>query len=191
MKRMIIVLTSVMVAAGVVLAGTYTLLNPRIQKNQEEALHQSLNTLFAPQAKRSGGDGSSTSFQELNTPSATIYQATMNGKPIGYAVEVKGSGYGGTIRMLVGVAPDLKTITGLTVVDNVETPGLGGRITEPAFRDQFIGLNALSAISYVKNQKADSAKNQIEAISGATISSRAVVSALNATLSGAMKGLQQ
>jgi RnfABCDGE-type electron transport complex G subunit len=182
MKKMIIVLTIVMVVAGLVLASSYAVFEPQIEKNQKQALQASLEALFQ-------GSGKLT-FTKLDTGATDIYAGkTANGTLAGYAVRVTGSGYGGEIQMLVGVSPDLKTIAGFQVVDNVETPGLGSRITEDWFRNQFKGLDPSKTITYIKNAKPDAQKNQIEAISGSTISTRAVTTALSETLQKALPSI--
>ena len=79
---------------------------------------------------------------------------------------------------MAGVSQDYSKIYGIEILDSQETPGLGQEITSAPFRRQFKGLSARPAITYVKG-KPRSAPNQIEAITGATISSKAVVSMLN------------
>lgn len=184
MRKMIVVLTIVMVLAGLVLASAYTIFQPQIAKNQAQALSQSLASLFP--------SGEKLSFKKLNTDKMEIYAATSSGGDlVGYAVRVVGSGYGGPIQMLAGLSPDLKKIVGLQVVENVETPGLGSRITEDSFRSQFDGLDPSREITYVKNQQPDKQKNQIEALSGSTITTRAVTGALSDTLSKALSVIRE
>ena len=64
------------------------------------------------------------------------------------------------------------------MLEQVETPGLGGRIGEDVFQDQFKGIKTEPAVEYVKNQEPET-DNQIQAITGATISSRSVVKIIN------------
>jgi electron transport complex protein RnfG len=85
----------------------------------------------------------------------------------------------------VGVTPDFSGITGAVILEQVETPGLGTKIEhDPSnsnpgwFMDQFTGLNTQPKITYVKNEQPD-ADNEIRAITGATISSKAIVNILN------------
>jgi Na+-translocating ferredoxin:NAD+ oxidoreductase subunit G len=70
-----------------------------------------------------------------------------------------------------------KSLTGMEVLESQETPGLGAEISGD-FRKQFSGLSVSNGIEYVKNRKPEK-PGQIEAITGATISSRAVVNMLN------------
>ena len=107
-------------------------------------------------------------------------------KPVGIAFEVDGSGFQGNISMMLGVDPTFTNITGMKVLEQVETPGLGTKIVEDPsnkenplwFSEQFKGLNIFPQIDVVKNVK-PSTPNEIQAISGATISSKAVVNILN------------
>jgi electron transport complex protein RnfG len=85
-------------------------------------------------------------------------------------------GYGGPIVLMVGVAPD-GTVFRLEVLAQNETPGLGNRIEEPDFRQQFAGKSLAAARWQVKKDGGD-----FDQLSGATISSRAVVEALAAGL---------
>lgn len=182
MKKMIIVLTGVMVLSGLVLAGTFASLTDRIEANRIAALYASLERILP---------GTDPVYEELDVEGPTIYRATDAGDITGYAVRVQTQGYGGTITMLVGVSPDLETIRGVEFVEQVETPGLGGRITEPEFRRQFADLDADEPITYVLNVEPDREENEVQAISGATITSRAVVRGINATLEPALETIRR
>lgn len=88
------------------------------------------------------------------------------------------NGYGGDIQIALGITKDGE-ITGFDVVSNSETAGLGSRCTEPEFKDQFAGKPA-SALEYTKSGA--SADNEIDAISGATITTNAVTEAANCAI---------
>ncbi len=90
---------------------------------------------------------------------------------LGYAFTVIGKGYGGEIEMLVGIENDAATIRGLSVITHGETPGLGAKITEPWFQEQFQG-KSVNDLALTKDG------GEIDAITGATISSSAVVDAV-------------
>lgn len=87
-------------------------------------------------------------------------------------------GYGGAIKISVGVTND-GVITGLGYIEIAETPGLGMNATEPKFKDQFKGK---SGGPLVVTKGGASADNEIDALSGATITSSAVTNAVNAIL---------
>jgi electron transport complex protein RnfG len=97
---------------------------------------------------------------------------------VGYALPAQGNGYQGVIKLMVGLTPDLSEITGISVLEQVETPGLGGRISEQVFQEQFRGVKTNPAVGYVKNQAPDR-ETDIQAVTGATISSRSVVTIIN------------
>ncbi len=103
-----------------------------------------------------------------------IYIVYKDKETIGYAFIAVGKGYGGEINTFVGIDKDF-TIKQITVISNSETPGLGAKITESFFTDQFKGLRS----SDVKLNK-DGGK--IDAITGATISSRAVTDSVRQEL---------
>jgi electron transport complex protein RnfG len=99
-----------------------------------------------------------------------VYIIYEDGEKAGYAFMASGSGYGGNIDIMVGLDSGFG-IKGVSILSQTETPGVGNRITESSFTDQFKGLSA-SDIAL----KSEGGK--IDAITGATISSRAVVDAI-------------
>lgn len=97
----------------------------------------------------------------------------------GYVVAATSpNGYGGNLQVAVGITKDGK-LTGVEIISHTETAGLGSKCTEPEFKDQFTGKSA-STIEFSKTGA--SADNEIDAISGATITTNAVVNGVNAGL---------
>ena len=91
------------------------------------------------------------------------------GERVGVTIKTKTRGYSGLIEMIMGF--NMKgEITGLKILNQIETPGLGSKIMEPWFSKQFIKLRAEDLILRKENPK-----GKIEAITAATISSRAVL----------------
>ena len=107
-----------------------------------------------------------TSFQE----SGEIFIVYEGDNIAGYTFIATGNGYGGPINILVGMNPD-HTLRDMEVLSHTETPGLGSKIIEEPFTEQFVGLVA-DEIALSRDG------GKIDAITGATISSRAVVSAI-------------
>lgn len=102
-----------------------------------------------------------------------------SGTPIGYVISFTAKeGYGGDITLSMGMLND-GTITGLEVLSASETAGLGAKCTEAEFKDQFQGINA-DNVEYTKDGA--TADNQIDAISGATITTKAVTKGVNAAI---------
>ncbi len=128
-------------------------------------------------------------FPELENYTAddkdyTIYS---NGSIVGYAFEIEAGGYGGPIKILVAIenttlADDDIILRGISIISNTETPGLGAKITEESFLEEFNGLN-------VNDVMLTDDGGEINAISGATISSSAVVDAIQKEIGAKVKEL--
>jgi len=101
-----------------------------------------------------------------------------DGTPAAYAAEGAAQGYSSTVRVMVGMAADEHlTLRKVVVLSQQETPGLGAKIEKPdTFSKQFIGKSATSPIGVAKGKPAG---NQVQAITGATVSSEAVASIMN------------
>lgn len=150
--------------ATLVLAVTYEVTKPKIDEEFRKEERESLEIIMP------GAD----SFNEKSVDGVEYFDAMKGGELIGYCIRATGSGYSGYIRMLVGIEPN-GVITGVEVLEQYETPGLGARIDEtkpgekdPWFLRQFKGKIA-ATIAVKKN---------IDAITGATISSKAVTDAV-------------
>lgn len=107
------------------------------------------------------------------------YYAVKDNETIGYIFITVEKGYGGEIKVMTAVSIDgaVNAVTVLSAGD--ETPGLGQNVTKKAFLDRYIGH--FKGIEVVKNN-ADSSLNQIDAVTGATISSKATTRAVNKAL---------
>ncbi len=111
-----------------------------------------------------------------SSPIKEIYRSTKDSKTNGFVYTVAPKGYAGEITVMVGIEnPSLK-ITGVKILSQQETPGLGSKCTEPAFLDQFLAKDLHNALSVSKNVKNPS---EIQAITSSTITSKAVVSGIN------------
>ncbi len=117
---------------------------------------------------------------ELTEKDATIkefYTGITEARLVGYVVDVVTNGYGGELEIIMGVGTDGK-ICAVKILNSSETAGLGAKASEPEFTDKYKGKNTI--LSVVKNEEADF--DEIEAISGATITSEAVTRAVNTGL---------
>ncbi len=102
-----------------------------------------------------------------------------DGRLVGYAIPGAGPGFQDTIRLLYGYQPEKRMVTGMEILESRETPGLGDKIyKDQAFVSSFQALPIDPEIIAVKKGKR-SAANEIDAITGATISSKAVVRIIN------------
>ncbi len=119
------------------------------------------------------------SYESVETAGFELYKVfDENKKSLGYAMPHNGNGFQGNVKIMIGVAGDMNSLIGLEILEQVETPGLGTKVCEPFFKDQFKGLACDPRIEWVKGAE-PSKPNEIQAITGATISSKAVVAIIN------------
>lgn len=167
-SQMLIVLSLVGLISGLVLSLVYNYAEPLIQENKEKALRQAIFSIF-PHGQN---------YTTVTIEGKEIYKTYNSaGDLLGYGFTAEGNGYQGKIILMVGMGANLEIISGMVVLQSQETPGLGGKITGPEFRNQFTKLKALPKIELVKNRPPG--PGQIQAITGATISSQSVVDILN------------
>lgn len=115
--------------------------------------------------------------------SLDIYPAKKDSLIVGYAINTNtNKGFSGNISLMAGFKPD-GTIINITVLDHKETPGLGTKMNEPLFRDQFSNKNPSQFTIKVKRDG-----GQIDAITAATISSRAFCDAVQRAYNAFQKG---
>ncbi|MDW7658654.1 MAG: FMN-binding protein [Bacillota bacterium] len=166
-------------AFGGLLAGANAWLRPKIDENALVAEKRSV--LYAFGLDDSGTPQAiSERFENLvreeTIDDLDVYAWLENGQVAGYAVPFSGAGLWGTIRGYLAVSADLETVLGLTFVEQNETPGLGGRIDEPDYKEQFRNLSIDLQRGFAYGSDGD---GQIDAITGATSTSRAVLQILN------------
>ncbi|MBF0557923.1 MAG: RnfABCDGE type electron transport complex subunit G [Nitrospirae bacterium] len=156
-------LVIVYLVGGLILAGIYAKTSPIIFKNNENAKKQALKSLM-PEADdiRKVGDWT------IHEKQAEYYVAKKGDNVIGYVVQSFGKGYSSYINTLIAVDKNFKVLK-ISILSHAETPGLGDEIMTDTFQTQFKGKD----FNHLKVLKTDTTE-YIQAISGATISSRAV-----------------
>jgi electron transport complex protein RnfG len=161
-------LVVIFIAAGLIMGITYKYTSPikfkAEKKEKEEALKE-----MAPDASDPIQPSGTWTVHNKNFQ---YYEATASGKPVAFIASTAGKGYSSFIQMLVSLKPDLK-IRDVKILSLNETPGLGDQVLEPSFLDQFKG-KSLDQIVLIKGET----KENIQAISGATISSRGVTNGI-------------
>ena len=109
-----------------------------------------------------------------------------NGETVAAAVKFAGPGLWGPIKGFLALEPDMKTIRGITFYEQEETPGLGGEIATPAFTSQFEGKTIVDQQDksglVILTGKSDLAQNEIDGITGATMTCDKVQEMLNAVI---------
>ena len=118
-------------------------------------------------------------FEECENGEITYYAAINGGKTAAYIFTESSKGYGGDVSVMTAIKPD-GTVAGVAILDvSGETPGLGQNAAKESFFSQYIGLK--KGVSVLKNV-AKAENNEVDAVTGATITSTAVTRAVNKAL---------
>ena len=175
----VIILLVITLIAGAVLSGVYVMTEDQIAMNNEMASQAAYKEVIPNAAKFNnlqveGGVRGSTEIQK-------VLEGVDGSDVKGYAIAVHNSqSFDGGLTLVVGVRPD-GTVTGISFTELHETAGMGMRCDEPEFKSQFENVN-VTAFTLNKGG-ASTAEDVIDSINGASVSSGAVVDAVNAALS--------
>lgn len=181
-----IILTIITLVSGVALGAVYEITKAPIANAQEEAKQEAYKQVFedadsfddlevdakeAAEAFKAAGVDDGAEINEA-------VEAKQGGETIGYVITATDpNGYGGDIQVSVGIQND-GTVNGIAILSINETAGLGMKASEPEFYEQYSGKQ--TDHFYVSKDGGEG--EQIDAISGATITTRAVTGAVNASL---------
>ena len=159
------ILFAICVLVSAALAGTNLLTKDKIAQAAAKKAEES-RLVALPGAE---------SFEEREGHYAGLDSA---GEAVGYVFETEGKGYGGTVKVMTGIGVD-GNITGVIVLSHSETPGLGANAEKESFRAQYQQpvANLAGGIQVVKFQAPG--EGEIQAMTGATITSTAVTGAVN------------
>lgn len=150
------------IISGIIIATVYFLTNDIARQKQAELNTLALKSLVTEADQYTPVEGKTG-----------WYKASKDGRVIAYIIPSESKGYGGTIKLLVAIGPDNRVLK-YTITESKETPGLGDKASQPAFYEQFTG----KTLEHLKVTKDAGNKEDIQAISGATITSRAVTLAV-------------
>jgi len=178
--RLAIVLTVIAAGAGLILSVVEGVTRAPIAEQRRLETLKALKAVLPPIDNAPDADtvtlvsGKDKKGRDL---SRTFYRGRQGEALAGVAFKVVAAeGYSGNIEIMVGITPE-GTVTGVEILAHAETPGLGSRITEAGFKEQFRGKGLEDADWRVKKDG-----GSFDQITGATISPRAVVGALKAGL---------
>ncbi len=188
MLRNTIILTVITLVAGLLLGFVHEITAGPIAQQEAETLAAAQRKVFADAASFEPVSENGKAYADLlsgngitKTTVNSVYRALAeDGTPLGYVVDVTNSeGYGGDIGILAGIRAEGggTEINGIEFLTLTETAGMGMRAKEPEFMTQFDGLPALQISLDGQDGTAI-----VDAVSGATITSKGVVKALNAAL---------
>ena len=190
---MIQTLTGIATISGVLIVLAFQITLPAIQKNKARILRQSIFEVLPGIEQmityKLNTNGELVVLQEEDPKAIKLYAGyDHNGQLLGIAAEAQGQGFQDVIKVIYGYSPEKEAIIGLKVLESKETPGLGDKIyKDPDFRANFNELSVRLSnnkdslehpLEIVKKGK-KTQKWQIDAITGATISSKAIGKLLN------------
>jgi electron transport complex protein RnfG len=191
-RAMIVTLGGVALLSGFLLALVYQVTLPYIEANQRLAVERAVRKIFPQTESRVGFVLGVNGLRPAETaaPGEILAHAAYDktGELRGLVAEAAAYGYQGVIRLLYGYSPECQCITGISVLQSTETPGFGDKIsTDPDFLANFRALDvrlnpAGSALRHPIVTVKHGTKTedwQVDAISGATITSKAVGRMLN------------
>lgn len=172
-----LILVCITLVAGLALAGVYEITKDPIAEAERLAKENAYRAVMPDAASFEAVV--ETSYPMTTDSGMTVSECLVaknaDGADIGHVVNVTSpNGYGGSITIAVGILAD-GSIKGISVIAQSETAGLGAVCAEDKFTGQFSGIRGF--VEYVKNGKTE--PNQIDAISGATITTKAVTEAVN------------
>lgn len=184
----IVVLTLITVIAGFLLGYVYDITKEPIAQATEQAKQEAYRSVFAEAQSFKPVEGFDMEMVNMDLNNSGFSNVSVDealealdgsGNILGYVITVTSSeGYGGDVTLSMGIKTD-GTINGVEFLSLSETAGLGMNADTPEFKSQFAGMN-VTKVACVKTGKQND--YEIDAISGATITSKAVTNAVNAGL---------
>lgn len=165
-----IILFIITFCAGLILGLIFNVTKEPIRKQKELTNNSAMKDLIS--------NADSFSQLELQKPDdiLEINEAKKGKDTVGYTLKVSSKGYGGQIVLMVGISNN-GSLKGIKILSQSETPGLGGNSTQPSFYEQYKDKSAKDDLEVVKASASN--PNQIQALTGATITSKAVTSGVN------------
>ena len=161
-------LVIIFIAAGVIMGVTYKYTSPIKFKAEKKEKEEALKEMAPDATEPITASGKWT----VHSKNFEYYEAKAGGRPVAFIASTAGKGYSSFIQMLVSLGTDMK-IRDVKILSLNETPGLGDQVLEKSFIEQFKG-KSLGQIVLIKGET----KENIQAISGATISSRGVTNGI-------------
>ncbi|GAH83441.1 unnamed protein product, partial [marine sediment metagenome] len=173
------------------IAGTNYALSERIERNRTDKLYRQTGELLnrfnamsdanLPKAEQfeEFAEVEITSSRGKKQVVVVVRALSADGETVvGWSFNASGSGFADKIELVVAVDKDFESIAGFDVLASNETPGFGDKIKLPNWRNQFAGA-PVEELKLVKTGDVEKIDSEIVAISGATVSSKAVVDIIN------------
>jgi electron transport complex protein RnfG len=188
--QLLVTLTAAGAIAGLAVVTLYDWTRPRVEAHKAAVLREAIEeVLHAPRRADtlwlSNGRLSSTrpAGDDAKKAQRVYVGYDAADKPTGYALQVVEPGFADPITLLIGYDASRRELLGMKVLESKETPGIADKIVLPPFTAQFRGRVApLSGIKRDESAKMATDRSAVVMITGATISSRAVVRGINKTI---------
>ncbi len=183
--RLVMTLAVAGLLSGLVLVGVYLATLPRIQANQAAALQRAVFQVVPGAASMRRfvwtGEALDPDAEKGGANTVTFAAWGEDGEFLGWAIPGEGSGFQDTIALIFGYDPAQGLVVGMRVLESRETPGLGDKIfKDAAFVAGFDDLKPVPEVVVVKTGMR-AQPNELDGITGATISSKAVAKIVTAT----------
>lgn len=164
---------------GLLLAVTNSAWSGRIEQNKKDKLNSLMSSLISDASFSPVLTGIPIDSSRGRIVKVTVYRATdSSGKTKGFCFNAQGPGFADKIELVIAADASFKKILGFNVLSSNETPGFGDRIGKEYFNSQFRGV-PVGPLILEKSGDPKKIDDQIVAISGATVSSTAVVNIFN------------
>ena len=177
MLRLALILLGITAVVALLLSAVNEITKDPIAQQKEQALSAAMAQVLEAQEYEPVEALEQYGLDEIVT---AVYAAKKDGALVGYCVKTMPRGYGGEIEMITGVDLEGK-VTKTRIVSMSETAGLGSRTQDESFLDQYAGKGIDISVTTGSSPK----ENEVSAIAGATVSSRAVTTGVAAAVSAA------
>jgi electron transport complex protein RnfG len=175
---------------GLLIAITNTAWSPIIEQNKITKIDNLMRGLMPKAEKFEPAAELQIESAKGRKAKSTVYKALADGRCLGWAFNCEGAGFADKIELIVAVDKNFTNFAGYAVLASNETPGFGDRIKLPYYRQQFEGAPA-GRLELVKTGNPKKIDSEIVAISGATVSSTAVVNIINNFVAQVKKQMQE
>jgi electron transport complex protein RnfG len=175
---------------GLLIAIANSAWSPRIEQNKIDKIDRLMGGLLPKAEKFELAVELQIESAKGKKTKSNVYKGLAEGRCVGWAFNCEGPGFADKIELIIAVDENFENFAGYAVLASNETPGFGDRIKLPYYRQQFAGAPA-DKLELVKTGDAKKIDSEIVAISGATVSSEAVIKIINNSVTQVKKQMRE
>ncbi len=175
---------------GLLISTANTAWSPRIEQNKIDKINRLMGGLLLKAEKFELAVELQIKSAKGKKVKSNVYRGLAEGQCLGWAFNCAGPGFADKIELIVSVDKDFENFAGYAVLASNETPGFGDRIKLAYYRQQFAGAPAVK-LELAKTGDVEKIDSEIVAISGATVSSEAVIKIINNSVAQVKKQMQE